>query len=208
MSVQLSVHYFNLMGETFPTTVNGPGDRYMIHLQGCPLGCKNCINPESWSFKMKNQVDVKTLADKILSHSLAGLTISGGEPFAQPVSLLHFIQYLHRNGNPFPKGILIYSGYTEEELEKIPEYLQIVELIDVIVSGRYKEELRVYDSLLSSSNQKFIWGGQKNITEEELMNQSFEIIIEEDGLKLTGFPNLSKEIRNELEKSGVKLKVN
>jgi anaerobic ribonucleoside-triphosphate reductase activating protein len=208
MSVQIIVPYFNLLGETFPTTVNGPGNRYMIHLQGCSLGCSGCFNPESWSSKMKNQVDVEILADKILSHNLDGTTISGGEPFQQPGSLLHFIQYLHRDGNPFPKGILIYSGYTEEELEKIPEYHQVIELIDVIVSGRYREDLRVYDSLLSSSNQKFIWGKQKNIKEEELMNQSYEIIIEDNGLKLTGFPDLSKEMRHELEQSGVKIKVN
>ena len=201
------MHYFNLLGETPNTTVNGPGNRYMIHLQGCSLGCKGCFNPESWSSKTKNLINVEELADKILSHNLDGLAISGGEPFQQPISLLHFLKYLYKNKNPFPKGILIYSGYTEEELQKIPEYSQILNYIDVIVSGRYEENLKVYDSLLSSSNQKFIWGNQKNIIEEELMNQSFEIIIEEDGLKLTGFPNLSKEIRNELEKSGVKLKV-
>lgn len=201
------MHYFNLLGETPNTTVNGPGNRYMIHLQGCSLGCKGCFNPESWSSKTKNLINVEELADKILSHNLDGLTISGGEPFQQPISLLHFLKYLYKNKNPFPKGILIYSGYTEEELQKIPEYSQILNYIDVIVSGRYEENLKVYDSLLSSSNQKFIWGNQKHISEDELMNQSFEIIIEEDGLKLTGFPNLSKEIRNELEKSGVKLKV-
>ena len=201
------MHYFNLLGETPNTTVNGPGNRYMIHLQGCSLGCKGCFNPESWSSKTKNLINVEELADKILSHNLDGLAISGGEPFQQPISLLHFLKYLYKNKNPFPKGILIYSGYTEEELQKIPEYSQILNYIDEIVSGRYEENLKVYDSLLSSSNQKFIWGNQKNIIEEELMNQSFEIIIEEDGLKLTGFPNLSKEIRNELEKSGVKLKV-
>jgi len=77
----------------------------------------------------------------------------------------------------------------------------------VIVSGRYEEDKRVYDSLLSSSNQKFIWGKLGGISQEDLMNQSFEIIIEEGGLKLTGFPHLSKEIRNALGESGVEIKV-
>ncbi len=199
--------HFNLLGETFPTTVNGPGNRYLIHLQGCNLACKGCFNPESWSFKTKSLVDVEELADKILSHNLDGLSISGGEPFLQPEPLLHFLKHLHRNGNPLPKGILIYSGFTEEELQKIPEYSQIIELISVIVSGRYEEDKRVYDSLLSSSNQKFIWGKLGGISQEDLMNQSFEIIIEEGGLKLTGFPHLSKEIRNALGESGVEIKV-
>jgi anaerobic ribonucleoside-triphosphate reductase activating protein len=198
---------FNLLGETPSTYVNGPGNRYMIHLQGCNLGCKNCFNPESWSFKTKNLVSVESLANKILENNVDGLTISGGEPFLQSESLLHFLQYLHSSEMPFPKGILIYSGYTEEELQKIPEYSQIIKLVDVIVSGRYKEELRVYESLLSSSNQKFIWGEQKNIKEEELINQNCEIIIEENGLKLTGFPNLTAEMKQTTKDLGVEIKV-
>lgn len=198
---------FNLLGETPSTYVNGPGNRYMIHLQGCNLGCKNCFNPESWSFKTKNLVSVESLANKILEKNVDGLTISGGEPFLQSESLLHFLQYLHSRKIPFPKGILIYSGYTEEELQKIPEFSQIIKLVDVIVSGRYKEELRVYESLLSSSNQKFIWGEQKNIKEEELINQNCEIIIEDNGLKLTGFPNLTAEMKQTMKDLGVEIKV-
>jgi anaerobic ribonucleoside-triphosphate reductase activating protein len=202
--------HFNLMGETFPTVVNAPGQSYMIHLQGCSLGCEQCFNPESWSFKTKNLVNVEELADKIISHNPDSLTISGGEPFLQIGPLLYFLKYLHNedpSNCPFPQGILIYSGFYEEELIKMPEYKQILDYVDVIVSGRFDYTKRIYNSLLSSSNQKFIWGKRNLIKEEDLQNQNYEIIIEEEGLKLTGFPSdWNKEIIKELKDKGVEIK--
>jgi pyruvate-formate lyase-activating enzyme len=203
---------FNLLGETYPTTVNGPGNCYMIHLQGCNLGCKLCFNPESWSFKVKKLINVEELADKIIQHSPDSLCISGGEPYMQSPALLHFLKYIHKNNPdncPFPKGILIYSGFYEEELKLIPEYQEILCYIDCIVSGRYDFTKRVYQSLLSSSNQQFIWGERSAllINEEDVNKQDYEIIIEEDGLKLTGFPpSWNKKIIAYLKENGVKLK--
>ena len=196
-------HYFNLMGETFPTTVNGPGNRYLIHLQGCPLACPGCFNPESWSPKIKHLMDAEILADKILQHNPDGLSISGGEPFIQATSLLQFLKYLHTNGCPFNKGVLIFSGFTQSELKEIPEYEEIMQYTDVVISGRYQQENRVYSSMLSSSNQEFIFGPRGLIKEEDLMSQNFEVIIENNGLKLTGFPNLSKDIKSHLKQLGV-----
>jgi anaerobic ribonucleoside-triphosphate reductase activating protein len=202
--------HFNLMGETFPTVVNAPGQSYMIHLQGCNLGCQQCFNPESWSFKTKNLVNVEELADKIISHNPDSLTISGGEPFLQIGPLLYFLKYLHKDNPsncPFPQGILIYSGFYEEELIKMPEYKQILYYVDVIVSGRFDFNKRIYNSLLSSSNQKFIWGDRGLIKEQDLENQNYEIIIEEEGLKLTGFPSdWNKEIIKDLKSKGIEFR--
>ncbi len=198
------MNFFNLMGETYPTTVNGPGLRYLIHLQGCNLGCKGCINPESWSFKLNKRANVQQLAEKILETKPEGLSISGGEPFLQSVALLKFLEYIDKAN--LPKGVLIFSGYTEEELKKIPEYESILVLCDVIISGRYEQDNRVYDSMLSSSNQKFIWGTKYNrISEDELMNQDFEIILQDNKLKLTGFPEISNEAKQHLKDLGVEI---
>jgi anaerobic ribonucleoside-triphosphate reductase activating protein len=198
------------MGETFPTTVNGPGKSYMIHLQGCNLGCKQCFNPESWSFKIKKNVNTEELADRIIAHAPDSLTISGGEPFLQSAPLLHFLKYLHGgdpNSCPFPRGVLIYSGFYEEELMKMTEYQEILQYVDVIVSGRFDVSKRVYDSLISSSNQNLVWGKRKLIKEEDVCNQSYEIIVEETGLKLTGFPHeWNKEIIKDLKLVGVEIK--
>jgi anaerobic ribonucleoside-triphosphate reductase activating protein len=201
--------HFNLLGETYPTTVNGPGNRYLIHLQGCGLGCKSCFNPESWSFKTKKIVSVEELADRILNLKPDGLSISGGEPFQQSAALLHFLKYIHKKNPqncPFPKGVLVFSGFYENELHTIKEYEQILTYVDVIVSGRFLENERVYDSLLSSNNQKFIWGNRGLIIPQDVMKQDYEIIIEKDGLKLTGFPqNWDKQVVSELKSKGIKI---
>jgi anaerobic ribonucleoside-triphosphate reductase activating protein len=190
------------MGETYPTTVNGPGERYMIHTQFCPLHCPGCFNPESWPDKINIQVDVYELANRIKSKNPDGLVISGGEPMVQSKSLLEFLKYI---GNSFQKGILMYSGYYEDELKKFSEYEEILDYVCVIVSGRYDQTKRIYNSLLSSSNQKFIWGKNPKITEEELQNQSFELIEQGGDFILTGFPPLTKEIKQELKEKGVNI---
>jgi anaerobic ribonucleoside-triphosphate reductase activating protein len=191
------------MGETYPTTVNGPGERYMIHAQFCPLHCPGCFNPESWPDKINKQINIYELADRIKSKNPDGLVISGGEPMVQSKPLLEFLKYLE---NPFEKGILMYSGYYEEELKNIPEYEEILDYVCVIVSGRYDQTKRIYNSLLSSSNQKFVWGKNPKITEEELQSQNFEIIEQNSEFILTGFPPITKEFKDGLKELGVEIK--
>ncbi len=73
--------------ETFGT-VDGPGVRYVIFLQGCALRCKYCHNPDSWSVTCGRTMDSEDLVDDMLSYSSfiqsGGVTISGGEPLLQP----------------------------------------------------------------------------------------------------------------------------
>ncbi len=203
--------YVNLMSETPGTSVNGPGNRYMIHFQGCNLGCKNCFNPESWSFKTKELIHVNELINRIKNSNCDALGISGGEPFLQSKALLALLKALHENNNiPFKNGILIYSGFYEEELSEIEEYSEILKLVDLIVSGRFDYTKRVYESLISSSNQKYIWNetngrGKHLIKESDLNSQDYEVVIDNSSLKISGFlPNWGKEVISALKSDGIK----
>lgn len=71
--------------ETFGT-VDGPGIRYVAFLQGCPLRCAYCHNPDSWAFNINREIDSAELVTDVLRYRsfLGGLTLSGGEPLAQP----------------------------------------------------------------------------------------------------------------------------
>ena len=71
--------------ETFGT-VDGPGIRYVAFLQGCPLRCAYCHNPDSWQFNTNRQIEAGELVADVLRYRsfLGGLTLSGGEPLAQP----------------------------------------------------------------------------------------------------------------------------
>ena len=70
------------------STQDGPGIRYVVFMQGCPLRCKYCHNPDTWQTKDAKQMTVANLIKKIKScksyfNQQGGVTISGGEPTLQ-----------------------------------------------------------------------------------------------------------------------------
>ncbi|MGL4737980.1 MAG: pyruvate formate-lyase-activating protein [Cellulosilyticaceae bacterium] len=71
-------------------TVDGPGIRYILFTQGCPLRCKYCHNPDTWKMADGKESDTDTLISDIVKYkpymkfSGGGLTVSGGEPLLQP----------------------------------------------------------------------------------------------------------------------------
>jgi len=78
----------NLAGFIARSTVNGPGTRAVVWVQGCPIRCEGCFNTDFWSFTPKIQVPVDQLAEKIGAlENIDGVTFSGGEPFAQAENL-------------------------------------------------------------------------------------------------------------------------
>lgn len=69
--------------------VDGPGVRFVVFMQGCPLRCKFCHNPETWNLNNKTEeYTPKELIQKILNYkpyfkNNGGVTFSGGEPLMQ-----------------------------------------------------------------------------------------------------------------------------
>lgn len=72
--------------ETFGT-VDGPGVRFVVFFQGCPMRCKYCHNPDSWLTSDGSEVDSGELIDRMLRnrafYRTGGLTATGGEPLMQ-----------------------------------------------------------------------------------------------------------------------------
>ena len=72
--------------ETFGT-VDGPGIRFVVFMQGCPLRCKYCHNPDTWTFDSGTEMQVSDIINKlkrnIAFYRNGGITVSGGEPLAQ-----------------------------------------------------------------------------------------------------------------------------
>jgi len=86
--LQIPADYLNLMGYVNESTVNGPGCRAVVWVQGCSRHCPDCFNPESWSFELNQLISIEDLALKILSNPRnTGVTFSGGEPFWQAPGL-------------------------------------------------------------------------------------------------------------------------
>lgn len=89
--------------ETFGT-VDGPGIRYVIFMQGCPLHCKYCHNRDTWETKAGLEVTTENLVKQILRYktyienSGGGVTASGGEALLQAKFLTELFKKLHQKG--------------------------------------------------------------------------------------------------------------
>ena len=103
----------NLAGFLARSEVNGPGIRAVVWVQGCPIHCEGCFNPQSWSFSPAHVVAVDDLAKQILTlDEIDGVTFSGGEPFAQAAALADLGNQLKCAG----LSIVTYTGYTHDEI--------------------------------------------------------------------------------------------
>ena len=72
--------------ETFGT-VDGPGVRFVIFMQGCPMRCLYCHNPDTWNSDLKNKEfsveDILDKYDSVKEFCKGGITVTGGEPLLQ-----------------------------------------------------------------------------------------------------------------------------
>lgn len=151
---------FNLriLGTYKETVVDGEGLRYSIYFAGCTHACKGCHNKESWCPNNGTLITEEYL-DKIINEInsnpiLDGITLSGGDPLYNPEEMLEVVKYLKEKTG---MNIWLYTGYTIEELRKDNKRMAVLEYVDIIVDGKFVQEL--YDPLLKfrgSSNQRII----------------------------------------------------
>lgn len=92
------IHSFQSLG-----TVDGPGVRSVIFMQGCPLRCVCCHNPDTWDFADGTEISADELVEKVLRYksyygSEGGVTVSGGEPLMQAEFLIELFKKLKKYG--------------------------------------------------------------------------------------------------------------
>jgi anaerobic ribonucleoside-triphosphate reductase activating protein len=135
----------------------GPGERVCIWTQGCNKRCKGCISPELQPFRGK-EISEDALANVIIQvahkSNCRGITISGGDPFEQADSLLRFLKLLR---NEFD-DILVYTGFEFSDIQDGLigiEAKRCLEYLDILIDGKYIDELNFNNCVLrGSSNQK------------------------------------------------------
>ena len=135
---------------------DGPGVRVSIFLQGCEFRCKNCFNPETWNFDEGKEFTDETI-DRVLELAdkeyIAGLSILGGEPMhPRNIDATTKIAKAFRKKYP-DKNIWVWSGFLFEGLKD----KEVMDYIDVLVDGQYKDELHDFRlKYCGSSNQRVI----------------------------------------------------
>ena len=145
---------------------NGPGVRTSLFVSGCRHHCKGCFNPETWNFsygKPFTQIEIDHIIKVSEPSYIEGLTLLGGEPF-EPENQAALVDLLKQFKEKIPnKKIWCYTGFSFENdlLNKVQNkqenVKELLELIDVLVDGKFVEELKSSALLFrGSSNQNII----------------------------------------------------
>ncbi len=165
---------------------NGPGNRAVLWVQGCSLGCPGCFNPETHPFKRGRSVTAPELLNEIVPwiEKIEGLTISGGEPFQQGRSLAVF---LHLVRTLTTLSVVVFSGYRLEELEKIRYAQEAMQYIDVLIAGRFEQDHRLATGLKGSANKTIHLLTSRYTLADLEQTPAGEVLIDPNGdIHLTG----------------------
>ena len=130
--------------------VDGPGVRFVVFMQGCPLRCAYCHNPETWLDQTKIQMTPEELVKKILKYKTyfgddGGVTFSGGEPLHQPEFLLEALKECKKNGI---NTCLDTSGFGDN-------YDEILDYCDLVILDVKELDAEKYKKLTGQPIDKF-----------------------------------------------------
>lgn len=134
------IHSFETLG-----TVDGPGIRFVVFMQGCPMRCRYCHNPDTWSLSGGTQYTAGEVAERALKYKSyirnGGVTVSGGEPLLQAEFVTELFTILKENGI---HTALDTSGITfDKHNEKFKKLLNVCDLVllDIkhIVNAEHKK---------------------------------------------------------------------
>lgn len=146
---------FRVYGFELNSYVDGPGVRMAIFFQGCLRHCEECQNPGSWAMYGGDKIDTDVFKKAMTEDSLlTGITLSGGEPFLQPVAALDLARFAHSR----KLSVWCYSGYTFEQIMEWEDNRKtLLREIDVLVDGPFEKDRMSLDiSWRGSSNQRLI----------------------------------------------------
>lgn len=192
------------------TTVEGPGVRFCIWVQGCKKRCKGCWAKETWAFDVGTKYSVEQLFDLILleKENIEGITFLGGEPFEQAVELAKLAKKVHEIG----LSVVCFSGYTYDELKlkKSESVDLLLKYTDLLVDGEFDQaKFDLSRPWVGSSNQRYIFLTDK-YSESEILQfkNKIEARIMLDGrVEVNGmgdFKKINSELCLQLGKNKVK----
>ena len=139
----------------YPVTALGPGRRVVLWVAGCPLRCKGCITPHLLSADAGRSINVNRLAQHLLQLPvpLDGVTLTGGEPFAQAEALTALLR-LVKAGRP-QWNVLTFSGFTLGQWQRgDTAQQQLLQQVDILIDGPYLAGRPGRHPLTASANQQ------------------------------------------------------
>ena len=123
-----------LAGVKQESVTDGAGLRSVVYFQGCPHHCPGCHNPKSHDPQAGYLCETGELLELLCNNQLIdGITLSGGEPLAQPDAAL----YLARAAKARGKSVWIYTGFTLEQVLQDDIKKSVLAYTDVLVDGTF-----------------------------------------------------------------------
>jgi anaerobic ribonucleoside-triphosphate reductase activating protein len=176
------------------TEAEGPGKRFAVWFQGCPLRCPGCCNPEFLPFKGG---ETRTLAEMTewlaTTHDadgIEGISLLGGEPFAHAEAGAALAAFARQRS----LSVMVFSGYTLEQIRELPDpaAANLLALTDLLVDGPYVRELPdSYRRWVGSTNQRIHFLTDRYRADDPcwVQRNTLEIRVDRGGVSVNGFPS-------------------
>lgn len=141
-------------------TVDGPGVRFVVFFQGCPMRCQYCHNPDTWDITGGNEMTVDEILDKFernkAFYKTGGITATGGEPMMQ----IDFLTELFTKAKKKKihtcldtSGITFTTDRSKEAFAKIEKLMQVTDLVMLDIKHIENEAHKV---LTGQANDKIL----------------------------------------------------
>lgn len=177
------------------TEAEGPGRRFAVWVQGCPLRCAECCNPQMLRFEGGTPADPSELAARAIAvKGLEGVSLLGGEPFAQAALLAIFARTVRAAG----LGVMIYSGFTLAELRAREDAAPLLAACDLLVDGPYdRARPEPRRRWIGSTNQEIHFLTDRYRADDPCwsMPNSVEIRLRRGELVVNGWPALARSLQ-------------
>lgn len=166
----------NIAGIYDESISNGIGWRFVIFVSGCPHRCPSCHNQKAQAFDYGKKLDKEDILKRIENNSIIkGVTFSGGEPLCEEnikdvLNLLLEIKNIRKDFD-----FWCYTGYTFEELKARNDAIteEILNNLDVLVDGRFVQELKDEGLYFKGSSNQRIIDLKKTLKENKIVELSF-----------------------------------
>ena len=181
-------------------TVDGPGIRFVVFMQGCALRCKYCHNRDTWDVNCGNLISLEELINKIERYksyilpSGGGVTVTGGEPLLQAPFLVNLFKELKNRGIP----TAIDTSGMVDITDTIKELLSLTDLVLLDIKHINPEKCK---ELVGFSNEKEL-AFAKYLSDNNIPTWIRQVIIpgitdnKEDLLELKNFISSLKTVKN------------
>jgi anaerobic ribonucleoside-triphosphate reductase activating protein len=175
------------------TEAEGPGRRFALWFQGCPLRCPGCCNPEMLPFRGGTPCTLASVLDQVegaaRTQGVEGITLLGGEPLAHAAGAAALARAVRDRG----LTVMVFSGYTLEEARRLPDpaVADLLALTDILVDGPYlRDRPEARRRWVGSANQRvhFLTGCYRADDPRWQLPNTLEIRLRGPELTVNGFP--------------------